>query len=249
MSPSKVRIVNNVAIKEVSKNEAKGISAVYPNNTGLLLERPTKLNNDKYELRMRKLTPLNRLNVVELRSLEFTNRAKQMLSNQLNRLHNSGRTHSDLKAQSRHPRLDQKVNGVKRQVLANIENGKVKQMYLSDFDVRNTGDSKADEKRIMIEFIRYLDTLSGDKRRRNSLNSNHNSTPNRLRRRLVMNKRRRNSLNSNHNSTPNPLRRRLVMNNSNSNNYRTPAMRRMFSDGFLKNRNTNVPRDLSNLFG
>lgn len=184
-SPKKVKIINGIAVKNnVSEEEARGISVVYPNNTGLLLQRPEKMNNGRYKIKMRKMTALSNLKKSDIEKLEFTQRSKNMLENQLNRLHKSGRTHSDLKALSDNPKLINRINGFKRQILVNIENNKVKQMFLSDFDVRNTNDTKEDEKKILGDFLRYLNQISIDKRNRNSDNSNNNMTPLRFRRRL-----------------------------------------------------------------
>ena len=50
-----------------------------------------------------------------------------------------------------------------RQILVNLDGNTVKQMYLSDFDLRNTNDTKNQERNIMNNFIRYLKTFNEDK--------------------------------------------------------------------------------------
>ena len=108
MTPSKVKFTKNAAIKEVSKEEANAISLVYPTNNELLLERPKKIKNNLYEIRMKRLVSLNDMSKSRLKELKFNERSKKMLQNQLKRLHNSGRTHSDLKANNKSAKLEKK---------------------------------------------------------------------------------------------------------------------------------------------
>ena len=178
MSPSKVKVTNNKAIKTVSAVEATGISSVYPTNNGLLLRRPIKLNDNSYEIHMKPLIALKDLKKSELKGLTFTKRSMNMLENQLNRLHKSGRTHSDLKASNGNPKLEKRVQGVLRQILVNLNGNTVEQMYLSDFDFRNTGDTKNQEKAIVSNFIRYVSTLG------NNNNNRINSPPRKVARLL-----------------------------------------------------------------
>ena len=168
----------------VSKEEADATSHVYPNNNSLLVRRPVKRADGNYDLYMKNLTPFKNLSPSRLKQLKFSGRALNMFENQLTRLHNMGRTHSDLKAKNRHPDLRKRVNGVIRQVLVDIENNTVKRMYLSDFDNRKTSDTKNNEVRIKNDFIRYISQAAKEayptprkplKRGRN--NNNNYGTP------------------------------------------------------------------------
>lgn len=164
----------------VSKAEANGMRLVYPSNlkNSLLLTPPVLRNNGKYNLHMKKLVSLENLG---MKKLKFSNDALKMLENQFDRLH-AKRPHSNLNANARmKPKNANAVRGLKRQILVNTEGTKgakdtkdtrVKGMYLSDFNVRKTGNTVNDEKKLLQRFMRYVA----------SLENNNTSTPKRLRR-------------------------------------------------------------------
>jgi hypothetical protein len=146
--------------KGVSKNEKNAFQLVYPNtlnnkNSLLKGKKVNKKGNDSFNIHMKILTPLEKLN---WKNLEYTQGAIKMLETQFKRLH-SKRPHTDFNvshvngsaAPLKKNKEYQKFRSLVRQILVEQNNhGTVVKMYLTDFDVQNT-PGKTSNKRIELE--------------------------------------------------------------------------------------------------
>lgn len=154
--------------KGVSKEEADATAQVYKNDhsnktKSLLLKRPVKRSNGKFNLHMQKLIPLEHKNLTKY---TFTKDAIKMLKKQFALLH-TFRAHSDLHTGALYePKNKNKISGIQRQILARIDDDEVKEMYLSDFDVRGTSDTIDDEKKLLQTFISIITSPSNKSRHR-----------------------------------------------------------------------------------
>lgn len=157
--------------KTISENEKRRTRIVYPSsNSGLVVGIKPK-NNKSYELQMKKLTPMN---TSIYNNAVFTESAKQMLVNQLHRLHLKNETHSNLRAYpGDFPRCKVrdmysdiktkdrcKFEKLMEQIVVdyNPDTKKVTAMYLIDFDQRKTRDTKTNERKLVNTFISYLNS-------------------------------------------------------------------------------------------
>lgn len=165
-----IEIFKNKVIKYVDKNEAAGYLKVYPsiNQNSLLLERPTAVK-DGYKVTMKRLEsfPLSS-------KIKVSQYALNMLNRQLNRLHKSGRVHSNLNAKEQKlKQISKKIDifrSLKRQLLVEYNNNKViSKIYLTNFDVRKTNNTFRNERNFVDKFILHMSELNNNNTKRNAM--------------------------------------------------------------------------------
>ena len=157
-NPNLIKYTNKV-VKYVSENEAQRYSIVYPQNivNSLLIEQPTFDNSKrKYKVTMKPLHPFpsgRRL------TTHVSSGAFRMLSEQLNRLHKVGMTHSNLNAaESRLKKPGGKVDvfaPLKRQLLVEYNGNIISKIYLTNFNRRKTANTINNEKTYVNQFKRF----------------------------------------------------------------------------------------------
>lgn len=172
----KINYVNGVAIKRgVSQEEANGTKLVYPKKLSKkksLLHKKGVVNkgDGSFNIHMKILKPLHKIEEWKKQRLEYTPGAIKMLERQFKRLH-SERPHTDFNVKSviglsaplRKEKEYQKFQSLVRQILVEQNsNGKVIKMYLSDFDIQNTGKTQKErinlEKKLVNQFKDFITT-------------------------------------------------------------------------------------------
>ena len=179
-----VHIFDNKVVKYVNEKEASRYNIVYPPNivNTLLLERPVYDNTiGKYKVTMKLLYPFPSGKTLKT---NISSGAFKMVSDQLNRLHKTGMTHSNLNAEeSKKLKAGGKIDKfapLKRQLLVEYnDNGtKITKIYLTNFNKRNTSNTIANEKTYLNQFRIYYNTYNNSSpSTRTAVNNNGYSTP------------------------------------------------------------------------